>query len=130
MTQLTLYGPPAASLLLGMSVALLAWWCLQLVLRKPSVPGARYEEERRARMRQRDSIYRWFEPAVDALKRMVPASRQNPSAVDELSRLERALQTSEYRDWRTDEFLASKSLEGLLVGGAVFALVSLTGFGA
>ncbi len=116
-----------ASVLLGLSASLSAWWLLGLVAMKRTKSGQRYEDERRGRMRRRNSIYRWFEPAIDELSQLMPDSSPEDSSHLELGRFERALLVSESRDWKPSEFWAGKWIEGCLVGGVVACLVSITG---
>ena len=126
-SQILPHAASLASLLLGLSVSLLAWWVLGLMAKKRIDSGQRYEQERRGRMRRRDSLYRCFEPAIDELAQFFPDSSPTHASHLEQGRFQRALLLSESRDWKPSEFWAGKLIEACLVGGAVACLVSTTG---
>lgn len=118
-----------ASTCTGVAVAgVVAIWS-SLVFRPRTLVGTRYEDERRQRLRAVSNVYRWFEPLIDELARLLPGetTRSNPAAEVTLGgSLKNA--GADWSAWSEAEFRATKQVEGILVGGAVFLLVSPTGY--
>ncbi len=107
----------------GLAAALLSAWVLRSVGESVGVEIAHYEANRRRALRKSSWVYRTFESGARSLAMTLDA---NLDAADD--RLQRALGSHpKWRPWKSREFLATQTIEGILVGGAVIALVSLTG---
>jgi tight adherence protein C len=117
------WAPLAASLAVGFATASFALWLLRSVGKSQAGSSSHYETERRQQMRAQSWVYRTFEQRIVSLAAML-----DPRLDAADNRLTRAIRTNtQLRRWASREFLATKMIEGLLVGAAVFVLVSVTG---
>ncbi len=123
LTADTAWAVPAASLSAGLAGACFSNWvfCSAKVAKKASV-GV-YEDQRLSRLRMQSKTYRLFEGHVAAIMRHLGSERD-----DTRKRLKLALRSdASTMDWMPREFIATKIVEGVIVGCVVLALVSLTG---
>ncbi|MCC9608580.1 type II secretion system F family protein [Blastopirellula sp. JC732] len=115
-----------SSLLLGLAGFGLAWTLLD-VLTRPRLarPGQnKFELTRRQAVRQNNSIYRWFEPLIDEW-----AASGSLMAPERREQLERQVRIASERNLGTpDEFLATKIIEGILIGLGFAIVGALAGF--
>ncbi len=112
---------PAASILAGCSVGLIALITSRVILSKRPTHDS-FEESRRRELRAASDTYRNFEPLVDELTVFFPPNY----ASDQLAHhLKLGVDSP---PWRPTEFMASKMLEGVLVGVAIFACIAPFGF--
>ena len=107
-------------LLSGIAAAGLAWVILDIVLRERTVDPhlGRFEQQRRARIRRNNSIFRWFEPWVDEMAAGMggaPTESQN-----ELSK--NLISSGDRTQWTPAEFRAVKRIEAILAAVLMFFL--------
>lgn len=114
-----------ASLFMAVAVAVCSYEVLSLATYPRELLGDShpFERQRREELRSGSSIYRWFEPLVDELAKLI--GRRN-SALDALR--QNLVASREKLPWKPEEFLAAKWLEGALAGGAVFLVLWLLGW--
>ena len=119
------YGLLVGSGLMAAAVAFAAWTVWQIIgTPKQSLnQGDSFEVERRKRVREGNSTFRWFEPLVMELAQLYdPASER-------LRQLQRHLKLAEEQvPWRAAEFLATRNIEAVLSAIAIFLLIGVTGF--
>ncbi len=119
---------PSACLAAGAAVACATMWLLRSTPHQPIASKLVYETERLNRLRNNNGVFRLFESHVQSLAKGL---NSNPDPSAKFSAALRS--TAETRDWTDREFMATKIIEGIFVGGAIFAIVSLLGvwqFGA
>lgn len=112
---------PAACLSTAAAVGFLVCWFLR-PLAGSSEQGY-YEAMRQHSMRNESWVYRLFRTPVMSV---AGALKPGMDAAD--ARLQRALRSQRrWQDWNSREFIATKIVEGVFVGGTVLVLVSSTG---
>ena len=117
------WAPLTASLAVAVATASFALWLFRSIGKSQVGSSNHYETERRQQMRAHNWVYRTFEQRIASLATML-----DPRLDSADNRLTRAIRTDpQVRRWTSREFLATKIVEGLLVGAAVFLLVSVTG---
>ncbi len=104
-----------ASALLGLFVGGLVWWLGAILAATRFVRRERssFEFNRIERVRQSNSTFRQFEPQIEEFEKFTHF------LVDEgtVAKTKHAMAfLSEYPNWRVEEVIATKRLEGLLVG--------------
>lgn len=80
-----------------------------------------FEQSRRKELRQSNGFYRRFEPLVDELCVFFPRNH----ASDQLSHHMKL--GSQSPPWNPEEFMATKTIEAVFVGAAIFLLILLFG---
>lgn len=113
-------APFLASILAGCAVSFAALIISQLMVGKRR-DFATFEQARRKELRQNNSVYRNAEPLVDELCAFYPPSH----AADQLAHHLKL--GSESAPWKPEEFMATKTIEAFLVGGAIFVFILLFG---
>ena len=111
---------PAASIAAGCSIGFLTLLVSRIMLSRRREQDT-FEQGRRTEMRAASGIYRNCEPLVDELTMFFPDSH----ATDELAHHLKL--TPDFPSWKPAEFLAAKTIEGVLVGGAILILVAALG---
>ncbi|GAB5402134.1 MAG: hypothetical protein Aurels2KO_03650 [Aureliella sp.] len=115
---------PIGSAILGCAVVYISWLVTGILTARRSLPNDRYERLRIERLRGASSVFRWFEPLVEELKRWFPSYEP-----DQEFGLAHSLSNSPgLKHWTTQEFRATKAIEACLAGIAVFAIIAPTGF--
>jgi tight adherence protein C len=110
----------AASICVGLSVWLAATIISRIIQGKRKTRDT-FEEARRQGLRQSSGTYRKFEPLVDELS---PFFSEGTSS----DRLEHFLRLgSNSTPWNPAEFMATKSIEAVLIFAAIFGIVALLG---
>ena len=109
-----------ASVAVGGSVGFATWITSRIILRKRTVHET-FEQARRAELRESCGTYRNFEPLVDELRVLFPSNESNHQLAHHLKLGDGS------SPWKPDEFMATKTIESLLVGGAIFAFILLLG---
>jgi len=127
MSQLILqHGQLLATTAVALTAGFGLWTVLQLVtVRKVSIDVGQgsFEIERRNTLRQQSVIYRWFEPLVREITRII-----GPRMLG-TERLQRNIVVSaEKLPWQADEFMATKMLEGLMFAAGMLTMGGATGF--
>lgn len=114
-----------ASLFMAAAVAVCSYEVLSLATYPRDLLGDShpFERQRREELRSGSSIYRWFEPLVDELAKLIGGRN---SALDALR--QNLVASREKLPWKPEEFLAAKWLEGALAGGGVFLALWLMGW--
>ncbi len=120
------YGLVVASVLAGLATVVFIWSLITLIVSSRSAleGSGTFERHRRQQLRGGNTIFRLFEPLVEELAgiwgRLLGTS---------LESLRRDLVVSrEKLPWRPEEFLAAKTIEGVLVGLAVAGILRILGF--
>ena len=119
------YGLLAGSGLMAGAVSYAAWTVMRIVTLPKSQlnRGDRFEVERLEQVRAGNSVFRWFEPIVNEL-----TGFYDPHS-ERMRQLRRHLKLSDEKvPWTPSEFLATKNIEAVLSGAAVFLFVMPTGF--
>lgn len=119
------YGLWVGSGLMASAVAYSAWTIMQIVTfpKTKLNRGDSFELQRLKQVRIGSSVFCWFEPIVNELARLYDPNSKR------LQQLQRHLKLSdETVPWKPAEFLATKMIEAVLCGVAVFLLVAPTGF--
>ncbi|QDV22333.1 type II secretion system F family protein [Aureliella helgolandensis] len=111
----------------GIAIGLLIWIVLGQVTSVRQDASNRYERQRIETLRSKSWVFRQFEPMVlDLGKRLYGEHRHAPD-----SPFKRGLAvTADGIPWHLPDFWVTKTIEGVLVGLSIFALVSLTTYGA
>jgi tight adherence protein C len=115
-----------ASTLLAVAVALFCYQVLSVVTYPRALLGDThpFEQQRRGELRAGNLIYHWFEPVVDELATFI-GRRQGKS----LEPLRISLAAGrEKLPWKPEEFLATKWLEGILLGTIIFTMLRFGGW--
>lgn len=119
------YGLMAGSGLMAGAVSYTAWTIMRIVTQPKSQlnRGDRFEIQRLEQVRAGNSVFRWFEPIVNELTALYDPHSER------LRQLSRHLKLSDEKvPWKPAEFLATKNIEAVLSGVAVFLFVAPTGF--
>jgi tight adherence protein C len=126
MTLIEQFGLPLASTALAAAVAILGWAFITVVTFPREKLDRRldsFETRRRQTVRANNTIYRWFEPVVHEI-----ANRLRRSASQRVERLRGSLLVAvEPLRWDAAEFLATKCIEGFVLGGLVFGAIAMLG---
>ncbi|HEX4412733.1 MAG TPA: type II secretion system F family protein [Lacipirellulaceae bacterium] len=114
-----------ASLFMAAAVAVCSYEVLTLATYPRDLLGDShpFERQRREELRTGSFMYRWFEPLVDELAKLIGGRN---SALDSLR--QNLVASREKLPWKPEEFLAVKWLEGALSGGGVFLALWLLGW--
>jgi tight adherence protein C len=125
MPVLLQYGHYLGSALLGVAGFLLMWQVGAILLNRRAVNQShnKFELARRAELRKGSSIYRWFEPLVEEVARLMES--QSPKRRELLRR--QLLISEEALPWTPTDFLATKTIEGVLAGLGLFLLCAIAG---
>jgi tight adherence protein C len=111
--------------MMGLALGYGLWTIMKIWWSSRDVGGDQnfFERERRARLRERETTYRWFEPLIDEFAVWYAQGDQK-----RLNSLEIHLGIV-MRDspWKPEEFLATKTVEGAMYGTGIFAFLLLTG---
>ena len=83
-----------------------------------------FERQRREELRHGNMLYRWFEPLVDEVARILV--RRNIASMDTLQH--GLIASREKLPWRSEEYLATKWLEAIAAGGVLFGILWLAGW--
>lgn len=117
------YGLWASSALFGCFVGGLTLWVARVVGTPRATCASSFEQQRREAVRQGNRIYRGFEPLVDELAQSLFSAHDSTA-------LSRHLKLSaEPLPYRPSEFMANKTIEGGLIGGAIAASCVVLGLG-
>ncbi|MDH3717045.1 MAG: type II secretion system F family protein [Planctomycetota bacterium] len=106
--------PYVASLLIGTGVALAAWWLLSALSTDDLQQGAewQYDVNRVNQLRRTDSLFRLFQPLIQALARI-----NRNACADSLPTIDREIGAAGLsRFWLPEEYLARCQLIALLCG--------------
>lgn len=114
-----------SSVLLGVAGFWLSWQVGSIVLarRVPRSGHNKFELARRAELRAGSAVYRWFEPLVDEVAEWMQS--QSPQRRELLRR--QLLISEEALPWTPEDFLATKAIEGMLAGLALFVFCAIAG---
>ena len=110
----------AMSVLVGSAVASIAWIVLSVLTAARVVPAAlgRFEEGRREQLRAASTTYRLAEPWIDELIRLGSDLMEGGVAL-----LKKNLPATGNRTpWHAEEYLATKLVEGILLGAGVLVI--------
>lgn len=115
----------ASSILLGLAVCWLIWQIGSLILNpRNDRPHNKFERVRREQLRRENSIYRWFEPLIEELSQSYQQSP--PQKLETLQR--HLIVAQEPLPWTAVDFLATKLVEGVLIGLGFLAFFTLAGY--
>jgi pilus assembly protein TadC len=116
-----LFGSGAA----GLAVAMFAAWVARLVLRDrgPTAASWEFERSRRATLCKLNSTYRWFEPVIDELAAMY--AKGSKTKLDAIAK--QLISAAEPAQWKPEEYLAVKLMEGAIGGAFAFVLGYIVG---
>jgi tight adherence protein C len=120
------YGLLAASICWGVAVGAMVFFIGSILrMDRTRFDGSgTFEKHRRDQLRQANFVFRYFEPLVVEISGVL-SSR----AIRLLPELRRDLVISrEPLPWKPDEFLATKILDAILIGIAVFLILRILGF--
>ena len=103
-----------ASVYVGLAVAASAWLVLSVVFAKRTNRGIdhRFELERREQIREKNPIYRYFEPSIDEIAASIES--KNDSSMKNSAEYLSA--SAEPLPWKASEFLATKIIESVVLG--------------
>tara|TARA_R110002049_G_scaffold4601_4_gene31973 strand:+ start:252671 stop:253567 length:897 start_codon:yes stop_codon:yes gene_type:complete len=114
---------PAACFSSAAATACLTVWLFRSTSSHRAVPELVYEADRIGRLRSHHWAFRFFESHINSLAAAINFD-SNPE-----SRFAVALRsTADTHDWTVGEYMATKVVEGLLVGATIFGFVTLLGF--
>lgn len=107
----------------GLAVAISAWLILSVVSapRTDYSTSHRFERSRRDELRQKNFMYKTFEPAIDEIG--VYLATKQPAQTKEF---DATLSSSDLNvPWKASEFLATKILESVLYSGFAFVFLKV-----
>lgn len=126
MTLIEQFGPALASLSLATALAIFCW-ALITVLTVPKEKLDKgldsFETRRRQAVRDGNAVYRWFEPVVHEIVK--PLRRRANERVERLRK--NLLIAVDPLPWEAAEFLATKCVEGFVMGGLVMGAITILG---
>ncbi len=109
---------------IGCAVLYATWLVTGILAARRSSPADRYERVRVDQLRNSSSVFRWFEPLVEEIKRWFPHYE-----ADQEFGLAHSLSSSPaLKHWTTQEFRATKAIEACLAALAIFLIIMPTGF--
>lgn len=109
-----------ASVMAGCSIGFASLILSRILLGKRP-PQDTFEQSRRQELRQASSTYRRFEPLVDELTLFFPPHRGSDQLAHHL-KLDVASPA-----WKPAEFMATKTIDAVFVGLAIFAVIAILG---
>ena len=103
-----------ASIYVGLAVAVSVGLVLSVIFAKRTNRGVnhRFELERRQQIREKNPLYRYFEPSIDE----IAASIESTNAFKHEELAEYLSASAEPLPWKASEYLATKIIESALLG--------------
>lgn len=113
-----------SAVLLGIATAWFAWTLTGVIAGdRRHLEAWNFESEREERVRRNSRVYRWFQPLVDEAK-----GSRLLAWMGKFTQTGKKLQAgAESAPWRSDEFLATKFTESVIVAGGVAILLGAGG---
>ncbi len=114
------FGQTFASVATVAAVASFVWTLVSVITypkAKLDLGQDSFEHERRTAIRKASVIYRWLEPLIHELARLF---RHKGAKLDDLQR--NLVVSKEKLPWKAEEFLATKFVEGTLIGLSMFGI--------
>jgi tight adherence protein C len=116
----------AASVYFGFAVAVSAWLILSVVFAKRTNRGVnhRFEVERRQEIRDKNPLYRYFEPSIDE----IAASIESKDMFKHEEFAEYLSASAEPLPWKASEYLATKIIESAMFGLVALAFLRILSY--